>query len=137
MATSSSDVYSQTTKAITVEVRPTYLDAQSVPEEGRHVWAYHVRIVNNSNAVAQLLTRHWRIIDATGHAHDVIGDGVVGEQPVLAPGESFEYTSGTPLATPSGFMSGSFRLIGEGGAQFDVAVPAFSLDCPAGPRPVH
>ena len=133
----SSDTYTETTNAITVAVQPMYLAAQSDPDEGRYVWAYHVRIENNSNAIAQLLTRHWRIVDANGQAHDVVGDGVVGEQPVLAPGESFEYSSGTPLATPSGFMSGSFRMIGEGGQMFDVAVPAFSLDCPEAPRPVH
>ncbi|MEK9724103.1 MAG: Co2+/Mg2+ efflux protein ApaG [Rhodospirillaceae bacterium] len=129
--------YSQTTRAICVTVQPVYLANQSEPDEGRYFWAYHVRIENQGNAVAQLLTRHWRIVDARGQAHDVIGDGVVGEKPVLNPGEAFEYTSGTPLGTASGFMSGSFLMIGETGEMFDVAVPAFSLDSHDGPRPVH
>lgn len=128
--------YSETTREISVTVQPIYLEQQSEPDEGRYFWAYHVRIENAGNGVAQLLSRHWRIIDARGQAHDVIGAGVVGEQPVLAPGEVFEYTSGTPLATSSGFMSGSFRMIGEAGEQFEVAVPAFSLDSAEGPRPV-
>ncbi|MDD9877566.1 MAG: Co2+/Mg2+ efflux protein ApaG [Magnetovibrio sp.] len=130
-------VYSETTNAITVSVQPLFLEDQSEPEENRYFWAYHVRIENNGTLTAQLLTRHWRIVDATGQEQDVIGDGVVGEQPVLAPGQAFEYTSGTPLTTPSGFMSGSFRMISEAGRMFDVAVPAFSLDNPEGPRPVH
>jgi len=133
----SSPAYSETTNAITVTVQPFYLEDQSEPEEGRYFWAYHVRIENNGEAVAQLLTRHWRIIDARGQAQDVIGDGVVGEQPVLKPGEAFEYTSGTPLTTPSGFMSGSFRMIGAAGEMFDVAVPAFSLDSHEGTGAVH
>jgi len=133
----SNESYSLTTNAITITVQPFFLENQSEPEENRYFWAYHVHIENNGNATAQLLTRHWRIVDARGSAHDVIGDGVVGEQPVLAPGEAFEYTSGTPLTTSSGFMSGSFRMIGEGGLVFDVAVPAFSLDSQDGPRPVH
>lgn len=131
------DAYSETTRSIMVTVQPIYLDDQSEPEEGRFFWAYHVRIENLGNAVAQLLSRHWRIVDAMGQAHDVIGDGVVGEKPVLGPGDAFEYTSGTPLSTSSGFMSGSFRMIGEGGQMFDVTVPAFSLDSHEGPRPLH
>ena len=132
---SMSDAYSETTRGITVSVQPVYLEHQSEPDEGRYLWAYHVRIENHSDAVAQLLTRHWRIVDARGQAHDVIGDGVVGEQPVLEPGEAFEYTSGTPLTTSSGFMSGSFRMISEVGEMFDVSVPAFSLDSYEGPQP--
>ena len=128
--------YSETTREISVTVQPIYLEQQSDPDEARYFWAYHVRIENVGHGVAQLLSRHWRIIDARGQAHDVIGDGVVGEQPVLAPGEAFEYTSGTPLASSSGFMSGSFRMIGEAGEQFEVSVPAFSLDSDEGPRPV-
>jgi len=132
-----SAVYTEVTDDISVSVQPMYLEAQSDPDDGRFVWAYHVRIENTGRTTAQLLSRHWTIIDATGHVHDVIGDGVVGEQPVLAPGQSFEYSSGTPLATPSGFMSGRFRMIATGGVLFDIAVPTFSLDCPATPRPVH
>jgi len=132
-----SDAYSETTRSIMVTVQPIYLEDQSEPDDGRYFWAYHVRIENQGDAVAQLLSRHWRIVDARGHAHDVIGDGVVGEQPVLGPGDAFEYTSGTPLTTSSGFMSGNFRMIGAGGHIFDVSVPAFSLDSHEGPRPVH
>ena len=127
--------YTETTRGITVSVQPVFLEDQSEPDDARYFWAYHVRIENRSDAVAQLLTRHWRIVDARGQAHDVIGDGVVGEQPVLEPGEAFEYTSGTPLTTSSGFMSGGFRMISEAGEMFDVSVPAFSLDSYDGPQP--
>ena len=130
------DAYSETTRGITVSVQPVFLENQSEPDEGQYFWAYHVRIENHSDALAQLLTRHWRIVDARGQAHDVIGDGVVGEQPTLEPGQVFEYTSGTPLTTSSGFMSGSFRMINEAGEMFEVSVPAFSLDSYEGPRPV-
>ena len=123
-----SDGYSATTSGITVNIQPVYLEHQSEPEMGQFFWAYHVRIENHSDRTAQLLTRHWRIVDSRGQVHDVVGDGVVGEKPILNPGDSFEYTSGTPLSTSSGFMSGSFRMVGTGGEQFDVAVPAFSLD---------
>ena len=133
---SPSEAYSETTRGITVSVQPVYLEHQSEPDEGRFFWAYHVRIENHGDAVAQLLTRHWRIIDARGQAHDVIGDGVVGKQPALEPGAAFEYTSGTPLTTSSGFMSGSFRMISEAGEIFDVSVPTFSLDSDEGPQPV-
>ena len=122
------NAYSETTNGVTVNIQPVYLEHQSDPSMGQYFWAYHVRIENHRDTVAQLLARHWRIVDARGQAHDVIGDGVVGEKPILKPGDAFEYTSGTPLSTSSGFMSGSFRMISEGGEQFDVTVPAFSLD---------
>ena len=127
------DAYSETTCGVTVYVQTVYLENQSEPSKGRYFWAYHVRIENHRDKITQLLTRHWRIVDARGQEHDVIGDGVIGEKPVLNPGETFEYTSGTPLSTSSGFMSGSFRMISEGGEQFEVAVPAFSLDSDDGP----
>ena len=130
------DAYSETTHGMIVSVQPVYLEHQSQPDEGRYFWAYQVRIENISNVTAQLLTRHWRIVDARGLAHDVVGDGVVGEQPVLKPGEAFEYTSGTPLTTSSGFMAGSFLMIGEDGEIFDISVPAFSLDSYEGAQPV-
>ena len=123
-----SNPYSETSHGVTVNIRPVYLEHQSEPSMGQYFWAYHVRIENHRDTAAQLLTRHWRIVDARGQAHDVIGDGVIGEKPILKPGDIFEYTSGTPLSTSSGFMSGSFRMISEEGEQFDVAVPAFSLD---------
>ncbi len=122
--------YSETTRGITVSVKPFYLEEQSSPLEDRYVWAYQVRIENPGSATVQLRTRHWRITDSNGRLHEVRGDGVVGEQPVLGPGDSFEYTSGTPLATPSGIMVGSYRMQHEDGGVFDIAIPAFSLDSP-------
>ena len=123
-------MYAQETRGIRIVVRPTYLDAQSEPDEGRFVWAYQVRIENRGQETVQLLNRYWHITDAGGKVLEVRGPGVVGEQPVLTPGESFEYTSGTPLATPSGIMVGSYEMVREDGARFDVAIPAFSLDSP-------
>ncbi|MCW8835931.1 MAG: Co2+/Mg2+ efflux protein ApaG, partial [Rhodospirillales bacterium] len=110
--------------------RPEYLEDQSDPEENRYVWAYHVRIENRGEQTVQLLTRYWRITDAFGRTQEVRGPGVVGEQPVLEPGDSFEYTSGTPLNTPSGFMGGAYQMETGTGEQFDVAIPDFSLDRP-------
>jgi ApaG protein len=122
--------YEKTTNGIRVTVEPAYLEDQSTPEEGRYVWAYHVTIENQGNVTVQLLNRHWKITDAMGRVHEVRGAGVVGEQPVLAPGESFEYTSGTPLATSSGMMFGSYEMESATGERFWVAIPAFSLDSP-------
>ena len=109
---------------------PFYLDDQSEPDEGHYVWAYHVEIVNNGNEQVQLLTRYWRITDALGRVQEVRGPGVVGEQPVLDPGDAFEYTSGTPLPTASGIMVGIYQMELATGEQFDVEIPAFSLDSP-------
>ncbi|MSP83496.1 MAG: Co2+/Mg2+ efflux protein ApaG [Alphaproteobacteria bacterium] len=122
--------YQKTTRDITITVQPAYLEDQSQPTKGHFVWAYQVRIENGGHETVQLLNRHWRITDARGRNHEVRGPGVVGEQPVLKPGEAFEYTSGTPLATPSGFMVGSYGMETAGGEQFDAEVPAFSLDSP-------
>lgn len=123
--------YTQTTNDICVSVRSFYLEDQSQPEESRFVWAYRVRIENRGRQTAQLMRRTWRITDAHGRVQLVRGEGVVGEQPTLEPGETFEYTSGTPLETPSGFMTGTYHMVlpssGEG---FDVAIPTFSLDSP-------
>jgi len=132
-----SGLYSETTRSIAVTVRPIYLDDQSAPEEGRYVWAYHIRIENNGAEVVQLLNRHWRITDALGRMQEVRGPGVVGEQPVLEPGESFEYTSGTPLSTPSGIMVGSYEMETPAGERFEVAIPAFSLDSPNESSRIH
>jgi len=129
--------FEQTTDGVHVAVTPVYLPAQSEPEEGRYVWAYHVEIENRGTQPVQLLTRRWRIADASGQMYDVIGDGVVGDQPVLAPGESYDYSSGTPLATPSGFMTGVFQMIDADGRRFAVRVPAFSLDGPDARGMVH
>ena len=123
-------MYSKTTHDITVTVTPQFLEEQSQPAQGHYVWAYHVRIENVGRETVQLLARHWRITDAQGRCHEVRGSGVVGEQPTLGPGEAFEYTSGTPLATPSGFMAGSYMMTGAEGASFDVEIPTFSLDSP-------
>ena len=122
--------YSETTRDIHVSVIPQSLPDQSAPEDGRYVWAYTVRIENQGTETVQLRTRYWRITDALGTSHEVRGEGVVGEQPVLNPGEAFEYTSGTPLATPSGMMMGSYEMETQAGDFFDAAVPAFSLDSP-------
>ena len=132
-----SSAYAQTTAAIKVIVEPFYLEEQSEPEDNHFVWAYHVRIENNGQKTVQLMTRHWRITDSLGNTQEVKGDGVVGEQPVLIPGESFEYTSGTPLGTPSGIMVGTYQMETESGDRFDVDIPAFSLDSPHQPGQVH
>jgi len=123
-------MYVAKTNAIRVSVEPTYLEEQSAPSEGHYVWAYHVRIDNEGSETVQLLTRYWSITDAMGRVQEVRGAGVVGEQPVLAPGKSYEYTSGTPLPTPSGIMRGSYGMRTERGERFEIEIPAFSLDCP-------
>ena len=121
-------MYRATTRGIEVTVEPKYLADQSAPDKGRWVWAYTIEIKNRGAERVQLLSRHWQITDETGHTQEVTGPGVVGEQPVLAPGESFRYTSGVPLTAASGVMVGTYSMISDSGAQFEVAVPAFSLD---------
>lgn len=127
-------MYKQTTNHITISVEPTYLEAQSSPLDDHYIWAYQVTIENGGTQTVQLKTRTWRIVDAHGHVHEVHGEGVVGEEPVLAPGEVFEYVSGTPLTTPSGMMQGSYGMLAvggrNGGDRFEATVPAFSLDSP-------
>jgi len=123
-------MYAATTREIKVTVKPVFLDDQSSPSENHYVWAYHVRIENHGRETVQLRRRHWRITDAFGRIQEVRGAGVVGEQPILKPGEAFEYTSGTPLPTPSGIMVGSYEMETKAGESFNVAVPAFSLDSP-------
>ncbi|MGE0733416.1 MAG: Co2+/Mg2+ efflux protein ApaG [Alphaproteobacteria bacterium] len=130
-------MFSEITRSIRVTVKPVYLDDQSSPDEGHFVWAYHVRIENEGGDVVQLLNRHWRITDAHGKTQEVRGPGVIGEQPVLAPGQAFEYTSGTPLPTPSGFMVGTYEMVTRTGERFDVRIPMFSLDSPHQPSRVH
>ena len=125
--------YSTTTRQIRVSVEPTYLADQSAPADNHFVWAYEVRIENLGQETVQLLSRHWIIVDARGERHEVRGQGVVGEQPVLEPGDKFEYTSGTPLHSPSGIMSGSYFMQNERGEEFAVEIPAFSLDSPYQP----
>ncbi len=123
-------MYSETTREIQVTVKPIFLKEQSSPSDNHYVWAYQITIENQGRETVQLQTRHWRITDGMGRVQEVRGGGVVGEQPVLGPGQAYEYTSGTPLTTPSGIMVGSFGMETGGGERFDVAVPAFSLDSP-------
>jgi ApaG protein len=128
-------MYQATTRAIQVTVTPAYQEEQSSPGENRYVWAYHIRIENHGSETVQLLNRYWHITDSLGHVEEVRGPGVVGEQPVLRPGEAYEYTSGCPLSTPSGIMVGSYEMQNADGSQFEVDIPAFSLDSPH--QPVH
>ncbi|MDX5361777.1 MAG: Co2+/Mg2+ efflux protein ApaG [Alphaproteobacteria bacterium] len=130
-------MYRAVTDGIAVEVDAFYLDHESSPQESYHVWAYTVRITNGTAAPVRLRSRHWIITDGHGRRQDVKGAGVVGEQPLIAPGETFEYSSGTPLSTPSGIMTGSYRMEGAGGEMFDIAIPMFSLDSPAARRVVN
>jgi ApaG protein len=130
--------YAKTTRHIRVTVRSFYLEDRSKPEESHYFWAYRVRIENRGREPVQLLRRTWHITDAHGRSQHVHGAGVVGEQPLLEPGESFEYTSGTPLDTPSGFMVGAYHMfVPASGENFDVAIPAFSLDSPHQRGRVH
>src|SRR3954463_11651852 len=122
--------YSETTRGITVTVRPVFLENRSSPIEHQYFWAYFIRIENNGSEPVRLMRRYWRITDSMGRVHEVRGDGVVGKQPLIEPGEVFEYDSGTPLTTPSGIMVGAYEMTSNGGTSFDIAVPAFSLDSP-------
>ena len=123
--------HASTTGGVTVRVSVSYLPEQSEPRRGRWFWAYHIRIENGGEGAVQLLTRHWTVTDGRGARHTVEGEGVVGEQPLIAPGASFDYVSGCPLATPTGAMQGSYRVVGEDGTTFDVEIPRFPLIAPA------
>ena len=123
-------MYTASTKSITIIVQPSYLEEESTPADNQFRWAYHVRIENQGRETVKLLSRYWRITDARGRVQEVRGPGVVGEQPVLKPGQAFEYRSWTPLPTPHGIMVGTYQMEREDGAIFDVAIPAFSLDSP-------
>ncbi|RZJ79314.1 MAG: Co2+/Mg2+ efflux protein ApaG [Brevundimonas sp.] len=122
--------YEARTHDVVVRVRPSYLAGQSDPEGGRWVWAYHVEIENHGGSTLQLLARRWSIVDGLGRTEEVRGPGVVGEQPVIGPGQRFAYASGCPLGTPSGSMSGGYYMADETGETFEVEIPAFSLDVP-------
>jgi ApaG protein len=130
-------MYTAVTRSIEVTVTPRFLPEKSAPGQGHYFWAYTIAITNKGGETVQLKTRHWRITDATGRVQEVRGPGVVGEQPRLKPGESFEYTSGVPLPTPSGFMVGSYRMVTDRGEPFDIAIPAFSLDSPETKRTIN
>ncbi|MEI8393602.1 MAG: Co2+/Mg2+ efflux protein ApaG [Rhodospirillaceae bacterium] len=123
-------MYSKTTRDVQVTVRAIFLPDQSSPVDSHFVWAYHVRIDNNRDTPVQLRSRFWHITDSLGRVQEVRGPGVVGEQPVILPGTAYEYSSGTPLATPSGIMVGSYMMEAADGERFEVAIPAFSLDSP-------
>jgi ApaG protein len=114
-------------RGIAVRVAVSYLAEQSDPATNRWFWSYHVRIENGSDLAVQLLSRSWSIVDGRGTVHEVIGEGVVGEMPLIAPGASFDYVSGCPLDTPSGHMSGKYRMVDENGAAFDADIPRFQL----------
>ncbi len=123
-------MYSQTTNNIRITVTPFYLEEQSDPKEHHFVWAYTVRIDNLGEETVQLVSRYWRITDAIGAVQEVRGAGVVGEQPVLQSGDSFQYTSGAALRTSSGIMAGTYEMENELLQRFVVPIPAFSLDSP-------
>jgi len=123
-------MYTATTRNITVRVQPQFLAEQSDPVSDQYVWLYTINIENGGTEAVQLLNRHWIITNAVGHVEEVQGPGVVGEQPVLQPGDSFQYTSGCPLRTPSGLMVGTYEMVGAGDERFDIDIPAFSLDSP-------
>ena len=121
-------MYRATTRNIEVTVTPRFMSDRSAPEKGQFFWAYTIEIANNGGETVQLKTRYWHITDAFGRVQEVRGAGVVGEEPVIPPGESFEYTSGVPLQTPSGIMAGRYGMVTDDGENFDIDIPAFSLD---------
>jgi ApaG protein len=133
-------MYKKITKDIEVSVEPAYLSEQSNPLDNHYVWSYSVNIRNNGTDSIQLKERHWKIMDAQGNIQEVQGKGVIGKQPIINPGEQYNYISGTPLTTPSGFMSGTYSMenTGQGNSDsFDVEIPAFSLDSPFGGNTVN
>ncbi len=123
-------LYESITDGIRIRVRPEYQSEQSSPDEGYYFWSYTIEIANEGDAPVRLKTRFWRITDSSGRTEEVRGPGVVGQTPLIEPGQSFTYTSGCPLATPSGIMSGSYQMADTSGRLFDVTIPAFSLDSP-------
>ena len=130
-------MYRSTTRAIQVTVEPSFVDHESSAEHNRYFWAYRIEIANLGEEVVRLRSRHWRITDGNGHSEEVRGAGVVGREPLLRPGETFAYTSGCPLTTPSGIMVGTYQMQNEKGELFSIAIPAFSLDLPSARRTVN
>ncbi|HKS87467.1 MAG TPA: Co2+/Mg2+ efflux protein ApaG [Pseudolabrys sp.] len=130
-------MYRAVTRKIEVTVTPRFVSERSSPNDGYFFWAYTINITNLGMETVQLKTRHWRITDAQGRLQEVKGPGVVGEEPILKPNESFEYTSGVPLPTPSGFMTGSYGMVSQAGEHFDIEIPAFSLDSSYGGRTIN
>src|SRR6266567_6317164 len=133
----SGNMYRSVTRNIEVSVTSQYLTDRSSPETGEYFWAYTIEITNRGAETVQLKTRHWRITDATGRLQEVRGAGVVGKQPVIKPGQNYEYTSGVPLPTPSGFMVGTYGMVTDAGEPFDIDIPAFSLDLPQDARTIN
>jgi len=123
-------MYEAVTRDVRVRVEPTYDPERSNPESHRFFWLYEIEILNEGTDVVRLITRHWQITDAAGTREDVRGPGVVGKMPIIEPGNSFTYTSGCPLSTPSGIMAGSYEMALPDGETFEVEIPAFSLDSP-------
>ena len=123
-------MYRAVTRQIEVTVEPNFQPGRSAIDKGQYFWSYTIVITNSGHETVQLRTRHWIITDAAGHKEVVRGEGVIGKQPVLAPGERFEYTSGVPLKTASGFMTGRYQMVSESGERFEIDVPTFSLDGP-------
>jgi ApaG protein len=123
-------MYSRATRNIHITVTPEFVPERSDADERQFFWAYAVEIANRGDTTVQLTARHWKITDANGRREEVKGPGVVGEQPILKPGETFRYTSGCPLSTPSGIMAGTYRMVGEDGEPFEAEIPTFSLDSP-------
>jgi len=130
-------LYRAVTRDIEVRVTPRFLDERSSPDKGQYFWSYTIEIVNGGSETVQLKSRHWRITDAIGRTQEVRGAGVVGEQPILKPGQSFEYTSGVPLTTASGIMAGTYGMVSAKGERFDIEILAFSLDSPSARRTVN
>ncbi|MBV9571777.1 MAG: Co2+/Mg2+ efflux protein ApaG [Alphaproteobacteria bacterium] len=130
-------VYEQTTRAIRVRVLPAFLADQSSPEDSRFLWSYTITIENCGADTVQLMSRYWQITDEMGHRQEVRGPGVVGAQPVLEPGQCFEYTSGCPLPTASGAMSGRYMMRNVSGESFEVDIPMFLLESPHERRQIH
>ena len=130
-------MYRTVTQDIEVSVDPIYMEDRSEPSDNQYFWAYRVTIANKSDRFVKLLSRYWRITDGKGKVEEVRGPGVVGEQPELNPGDSYQYTSGCPLTTPSGFMVGRYTMADSGGTTFEVDIPAFSLDLPSERRSVN
>jgi ApaG protein len=130
-------LYERITRGIRVVVKPAYLDDQSEPDLGRYLWSYTITIENRGTEAVQLLSRYWHITDAQGRVQEVNGPGVVGAQPVLEPGQAFEYTSGCPLGTASGAMVGRYQMRAASGESFEADIPMFLLESPHERRQIH
>ena len=130
-------MYESKTRDVVVRVEPEFLSDQSSPADDRYIWAYTVEIENRGEEEVQVVKRFWKIADSDGQVQEVHGEGVVGEMPMLQPGEIFRYTSGAPLSAPSGIMLGSYGMKNKDGEQYDVTIPAFSLDSPFDPRSIN